>query len=540
MPSVILNRKEVEKSIGKILSLEELKDRISMLGTDLEEINDDEIIVEIFPNRPDLLSEQGFSRALASFIGAKKGLRKYSVKKSGEKVIVDSSVSKVRPYTACCIVKNLKLDDNKIKEIINIQEKLHVTYGRNRKKAAIGIYPLDKIKMPIKFLAKKPREIKFKPLGAEKEMYGNEILEKHPTGKEYGYLLKEEKLFPLFVDNDNKVLSMPPIINSDDVGRVDEGTKNVFIECSGFNYDVLAKCLNIIVAALYDMGGEIYSMQIEYGSNKILSPNLDADKMNVELDYVNKMLGIKLSLEELKDYLSNMGLGYDGGNVLIPCYRADILHPIDIVEDVAIAYGYENFKEEIPNVATIGKESEIAKFKDKLAEVLIGLQFLETNSYNLVAEKELENMEVKKEKVVIENPVNVEYNVLRNSMLPSLLKILSENKHNEFPQNLFEMGKIFVKDEEVNSLGIVLCHDKANFTEAKQVLDVIFSSIGLDYDIKEVKHDSFIEGRVAKITVNDKDIAYIGEINPKVLENFELIMPVAAIEIDVDELKKLI
>ncbi len=145
MPSVTLNKKVFEKLVGKKLDIEKLKDRISYLGTDLEGIEGDEINVEIFPSRPDMLSEQGFARAFSSFIGEKTGLRKYEVKDSGEKVIIDKSVAKVRPYTACAIVRNLKFDDENIREIIQIQEKLHITFCRNRKKAAIGIYPSEKV-----------------------------------------------------------------------------------------------------------------------------------------------------------------------------------------------------------------------------------------------------------------------------------------------------------------------------------------------------------------------------------------------------------
>src|SRR3989344_8001887 len=161
MPTVNLNKKEFEKLVGKKLELDKLKDRISMLGTDLEKIEGNEIIVEVFPNRPDMLSEQGFARAFSSFIGVKKGLRDYKVKRSNYKVIVEKSVKEVRPFTACAVVKNLKFDDEKIKSIIQIQEKLHIGYGRNRRKVAIGIYPMEKINFPIKYLALPPEKIKF-------------------------------------------------------------------------------------------------------------------------------------------------------------------------------------------------------------------------------------------------------------------------------------------------------------------------------------------------------------------------------------------
>ncbi|MCX8146949.1 MAG: phenylalanine--tRNA ligase beta subunit-related protein, partial [Candidatus Woesearchaeota archaeon] len=273
MPTVVLNKKVLERLLGRRLSLDILKNRISYIGTGLEKIEGNEIHVEVFPNRPDMLSEQGFARALSAFIGVKKGLRTYKVKKSNEKVIIDKSLRGIRPYTACAIVRGLTFNDEKIREIIQIQEKLHITYGRNRKKAAIGIYPYEKIKPPIRFLAKKPEKIVFRPLEAEKEMNAYQILSKHPTGKEYGNLLAGMKKYPVFIDSNDKILSMPPIINSHDTGKITEKTKDVFIECSGFNFDVLSTCLNIIVTALADMGGQIYSMDLIYPDKKRRTPD---------------------------------------------------------------------------------------------------------------------------------------------------------------------------------------------------------------------------------------------------------------------------
>jgi phenylalanyl-tRNA synthetase beta chain len=288
MPTVNLNRKEFERLVGKKLSLDKLKDRISMLGTDLEDITEKEIIVEVFPNRPDMLSEQGFARAFSSFIGVKKGLRKYEAKKSDYKLIVEDSVKNVRPYTACAVVKNLNFNDEKIKQVIQIQEKLHVGYGRNRKKCAIGIYPLEKIKFPIYYKALEPNKIKFRPLESSKEMNGYEILSKHPTGKEYGYLLQNKKKFPIFIDSNNKILSMPPIINSEDTGKITNKTKEVFIEVSGFDYSTINKCLTIIVCALADMKGVIYKIELNYNNKKIISPYLKPESMKININYVIK------------------------------------------------------------------------------------------------------------------------------------------------------------------------------------------------------------------------------------------------------------
>jgi len=551
MPTITLNKNVFEKLVGKKLPIEKLKDRISMLGTDLEKIENNQIEVEIFPNRPDLLSEQGLARAFSSFIGVKTGLRKYKIKNSNQKVIIDKSLKNIRPYTACAIIKNLKLDDEKIREIIQIQEKLHITYGRNRKKVAIGIYPLEHIKLPIRFLAKKPEEIKFQPLEYPSELTAKQILEKHPTGKEYGYLLEGKNQYPIFIDANNKILSMPPIINSHDTGKVTEKTKEVFIECSGFDFEVLSKCLNIIVTALADMGADIYSMELNYPDKKRITPNLNPSKMILDVDYSNKILGLKLTPSKTAKLLERMGFGIEKIgkkiNVLIPAYRSDILHQVDFIEDIAIAYGYENFKEEIPRVATIAHEDKFEIFKRKISNILIGLNLLETHTYCITNKKEQsQKMDCKIEIISLANALTTDYNALRAWVIPSLMKVLSENKHHEYPQNLFEIGTIFKENkkeetgvEENDRLAVVLCGKDVNFTKIKQVMDVILDSLELKYSSKEISHNSFIPGRVARISVKNKDIAYIGEIHPKVLNNFALEMPVAALELNISELYKL-
>ena len=541
MPTITIKRKELDKLLGKKYPASFLKDRISMLGTDLEKLDNEEIIVEVFPNRPDMLSAQGLARALKSFINLEKGLKEYKVKDSKEHVYVESSVRDVRPYTACAIVKGIHFDDEKIREIIQIQEKLHVTYGRNRRKVAIGIYPYEKIKPPIYFRALPPEKIKFRPLEADREMTALEILQYHPTGREYAHLLEGKKKFPIFVDSQGKILSMPPIINSHDTGKVTEQTRDVFIECSGFDFEVLKKCLNIIVTSLADMQGEIYAMTLHYGNKTYKTPDLKPEKMKVDKNYINKILGLNLNEKQLKDCLERMGYAYKNGTVLIPSYRTDILHQIDLAEDVAIAYGYENFKPELPEIATIASDDVMYNFERKIAEILIGLGLQEVSTYHLVSENTNEKMNLNQQLVKLENSKSEEHCCLRSWLVPNLLSVLEANKTNDYPQNIFEIGTVFKKDlTEIRRLAAVTCHSKANFTEIKQIFESLLRSLGLSYEIRETEHGSFIPGRVGRISVKGKDVAYIGEIHPAVLENYSLEMPVAAFELNLTEIFKLL
>ncbi|MDO8657069.1 MAG: phenylalanine--tRNA ligase subunit beta [Nanoarchaeota archaeon] len=546
MPTITLSKDVLEKLVGKKLPLEQLKDRISMLGTDLEKIEGNEIHVEVFPNRPDMLSEQGFARALGSFIGVKTGLREYKVKKSGLKVIVDPSVT-MRPYTACAIVKNLSFNDEKIREIMQAQEKLAMTHGRNRKKSAYGVYPLSEISFPVHYIAKDASKVRFRPLGLDREIGASQIEELHPKGKEYKNIAKDWSKYPFFIDDSGKIMSMLPYINSHEMGKVDESTKEVFIECTGIDVQNVQTALNIFVAMFADMGGDIYSVEAVYSHKTITTPDLTPRKMKLDLKYINLRLGLELSEKEAATLLAKMGHGYEKGIVLIPAYRADILHQVDLMEDIAIAHGYENFEAIIPNVATIGEEDQLEKFMTLLREALVGFQMLEVKNYHLMNEEELNVKMMMQQKIVhLKNSVG-DYNHLRNSLLPSILKNLMENQHHEYPQNLFELGRIFEPDKSTESgiketehLGITICHEKADFTEIRQIVDALLLSLGIETKVKESKNASFVEGRMGDIFAKNMNIGIIGEIHPAVLEKWGISVPVVAAEIDVEKLFELV
>lgn len=546
MPTLELNRKTLEKSIGKRLNDKEIEEKIPMFGTPVDKLDKDFIIIDVAPNRPDLLSDQGFGRAFASYLGIKKGLKRYDVNSSNEKIIVEGSVANVRPQIACAIVKGIKFDDEKIKEVIKIQEKLHITYGRNRRRCAIGVYPLEKITFPVKYTAKKPVDIRFKPLEGSRVMNGAEILEYHSTGKEYKHLLENKTVYPVLIDAKERILSMPPIINSHDVGKIEAGTAELFVECTGFDLNLLKKCLNMIVCALADLGGKIYSVTIEHSGKKTITPNLEPEKMKIDVNYVNKRLGLDLKEGQVALLLEKMGFGYSNKTVLIPAYRTDILHQVDLVEDIAIAYGYDNLKEEIPSVSTIGKENDFERFKNKIASILVGFGLDEINSTNIVEDKvQVNKMLLDFKPIMLFNSLSSEYNSLRNLVLPSLMTALQQNKNSTYPQNIFEIGNIFKVDKqnktetgiaENSRIAVALCHKQAGFTEIRQKFDRLMRLIGVDYKVEAAAHPSFIPGRVARVLVNGVGVAYLGEIHPKVLHNFELDVPAAAFELNLTEL----
>ncbi len=541
MAVININKKIFEEEIGKLD--EKMQDRIMLFGTPVENITEQEIQLEIFPDRPDMLSYHGFKRAFLGFLEKQTGLKKYTLKKPEKDYIVkiESSVKDIRPYTACAIVKGIELNNEKIKEIIEIQEKLHTTIGRKRKKVAIGIYPLEKIKLPITYKALEPDKIRFIPLESEKEMSGLEILQRHSAGKEYAPLLAGKTKFPIFVDDDKNILSMPPIINSQLTGKITEKTREVFVECSGFDFEVLKKCLNIIITTLSEMGGEVYQMQLSGGKNEI-TPDLKTKKMKISLKNTNKLLGLDITEKQLQKLLEKMGYDYKKTEVEIPAWRADILHEVDLIEDVAIAYGYENFVPEIPKISTIGQEDYKEVIKRKISEILSGLNMIEVSNYHLTVKKDqfdLMGIPEKQEKGFVElEESKTDYTILRKNLTHYLLKNLSENIDSEYPQKIFEIGRVFESEREIKEIeklaGAVI---PGNFTEAKQILEYLFRMLDIEIRLDEPTESPthFIDGRVASINLDNKLIGFIGEIHPKILKNWKIKMPLALFEINLDD-----
>jgi phenylalanyl-tRNA synthetase beta chain len=532
MANVKFPRKEFEKEIKLT---KEVLEKIPLFGTPIESLTKEEIELEIFPNRPDLLSMQGFLRSFKDFI-QKKSNQEYKILKPEKKFIVkvSPSVNSIRPYTACAIVKNLKFDNESIKSIIDLQEKIHSTLGRNRKKAAIGIYPLEKIKLPITYTSEKPEKIKFTPLESQREMTASQILTRHPTGKEYSKLLENLERYPIFKDASGKILSMPPIINSNETGRVSEDTKSVFVECSGSDFKTLNKILNIIVATLIDLGGKAYQMQINY-KNKVLTPDFSKESIKISKENINKLLGLNLTEKQISKLLSKMGHEYSKRKVKIPAWRTDILHEVDIIEDIAIAYGYNNF---IPNTSISSDspalESKKSKVKKKISEILIGLGLQEISTYHLV-----KSIEASKTTIPVLDS-KTDYKFLREDLLTPCLRILSENKDNTFPQKVFEQGIIFKSSNSqiLEEESLILALTPGNFTEIKQSLDFLFSNLGLSYKINEASHSRLISGRTGEILLEGTPIGFIGEVHPKVLKSWNIKLPVSIAEISLEKIIK--
>jgi len=541
MPVVTFDYNDFIKLIGKNISKEEIVDKLPMIGGDLDRIEKDEISMEFFPDRPDLSSVEGIVRASRSFFRLEKGLKKYPVKKSGIEIRVDSSVEQVRPYVVTSLVKNVEMTDELIKSLMELQEKLHLGLGRNRKKIAIGVHNFDPVEPPFAYKAVNPTSVEFVPLNKVESMTMAEILKKHEKGIDYAHILDGFDKHPIIFDKNNNVLSYPPIINGS-LTEVTPFTKDLFIDVTGTDIKAVNYALNIIVSALCERGADVYSTKVVYDKKTYETPDLNPVKRKLSIQYVNKILGTKMSSSEIIKCLEKMGfdaktLNKEKIEVNIPAWRADILHEIDLVEDVAIGYGYDKFETDMPKELTFGKSLKETDFNQNIRQTMIGLGFTEVTTFTISNKKdEFTKLGMKEKKIAeIKNPVGEEYSCLRVNLVSSLLKILNENRHHPLPQQIFEIGQtIDEKYKNINQLGFVKTSAKANFTECKSFVDSLMRSIGVNYNIKNFDHPGFIKGRCSSIIYKAKNIGYFGEIHPKTILEFELEHPIIAAELNLD------
>lgn len=554
MPKFLISISDLRSKIGFELKKEDYEEAFMQAKCEIESIEGDIVKLDCKDiNRADLWSCEGIARQLRAVYGKERGVPRYALGKQKGIINVDGSVKGIRPFISGGIAINVEVTNKMIEQIIQLQEKIATTFGSSRRDVAIGLYDFDKIKMPLCYKAVNPDSARFVPLGFVKEISLHEVLNEHPKGVEFGHLIKDFDRYPLLVDDEGNVASMPPIINSESTGKVTCETKNIFVEATGLNERRVDAALGIMLCALADNGGKIYPVQVNYPGRKVQTPDFRVQRRKVAVESIKRMLGLELK-SEIKGLLLKARydvVKMDKKFVYVDCpfYRIDILDETDIIEDIAVAYGYNRFIPEPPKIACEGRLSEFGRFCERLCNLMAGFGGQELLNFTLTSKGTLfEKMNLKPGNIAeIANPVSSSWSVLRNSVLPSLLDFSSKNTTQEYPQQVFELGEIVVPDAKsevktstLKKLAWLLIAKEISYTNARQVLDKLFGIIGLEPKYAEFQHGSFIEGRVAQVKVGNAKVGVVGEIHPQALENFGLKMPAAGFELDVDMLWQLI
>ena len=541
MPVIELSFSRLQKLIGKV-SKKQISDSLPFLGLDIESEDKDLVRIEYSPNRPDYSTDYGVALGLQGLLGIKTGSVKLTIKKSKNySISVKPTVSKIRPFVTGIIAKNGKIDDKTIKQLMTMQEDLHFGIGRKRKKSSIGIHDLDKISFPLIYTTT-TKNHKFIPLNSEKELSISEIIADTETGKDYGHLLGQSSQVPIILDTNQKTVSFPPIINAA-VTTVTTKTKNLFVEVTGINKDDAEDMLSVVATILQSAGFKLEHIQISGAKNS--SPKLKEKTMIVDPSLINQTLGLNLNTSKIIASLKKSRLNAisKGKNIVctIPPYRFDIFGPMDLVEEVALGYGIQNFEPTMSPSQTIGHTNPISLQLKSLNQIIIGLGFLEALNSSLSSKRVLYDMTNRDSKKIISvlDSKSQEHTILRDSILPGLIENLSRNIHESYPQKMFETGSVFNLHDPISekiNLAVISAHKDANFTEIKSVLQTALKiGFGIQIQTKTTVNSSFEDGHCANIIFNGNVIGIIGEIDSKIIENYKIRVPVVGFEISLSD-----
>ena len=572
MPVVILHPNLLRKMTGVEATDEKLKEDLFNLGLEFDgEDEDGNFQLEFAPDRLDRLSTEGIARSLRYYYGQDRGVFIPPLNPPTWTIFLHHPILHKRPYVTGAIVRGIKLDDSILKSLIQLQEKLHDTIGRGRAKGSIGIHDLSMIKTTetsdgmssISYRGTIPSEPSFVPLVLNEELTPEQVLESHPTGKKYTKLVDGNQQFPAFFD-DLGLFSLPPIINSART-EVTIDSRDLLIEMTGTDQWTIDRMLNIICYALEAHGATLEEINIQTPDVTVRKPDFSIDTKNVDHARIEQVLGTRFSPNDVIDLLERSGLGgktivppYRGEispqesqyRVTIPPYRVDVLHPLDIIDDIGRTYGFHKLKPRYPAVATIGGRTANSSLERAIRQVLIGSGFEDLLNFNLTNKTEnFSKMKLKDgieaygyhDPVEILEPYSAEYTIVRTWILPSLLMVLENNTHRAYPQNLIEIGftaKVDpLKDTRVGenyAIAATIAHSQASYEESKSKLQVLCQRFNKRLETLPISHPTFIEGRTASIVIDGDPKGILGEIHPEVLNLHGIELPVSAFELSLN------
>lgn len=509
--------------------------------------SDSAIRIDLLANRPDLFNVTGLARALRGYLEIESGMPRFSVRPGQVEVKVDPQVHDIRPYIVAAVVELPPLDHTTLRELMKLQENLHWGVGRDRKLASIGIYDLQAITPPITYSAVAPQELRFHPLGmADSLLTPAEILRDHPKGAAYAHLLEKLPRYPLLRDAKGQVLSMPPIINSEET-KCRIGSQRLFIDVTGLSEAAVTDSLNILVCAVAELGGTIESVTVNHPDRALACPDLQPRTMEVGRAAAERWLGIPIPVEEFRRSIGKMRLdveplaaptGKTDHRVTYPAFRSDLRHEVDIFEDVLIGYGLERIPHLLVPTMTVGSERPEEQRAVLLRSTMTGLGFTEIMSLNLNSEENLFNAFRSTAEaagaVVVGNPKTALQRALRPHLMTGLMETLEKNRRKPVPQRLFEIGPVTVLDAQAETgvaefrhLAFVVIGPAAGYAEGRAVLDALLHELGLSGTFRAADNPAFLPGRCAEIDIADGPCrARLGELHPAVLNHFNLAYPV--------------
>ncbi|KHO00824.1 phenylalanyl-tRNA synthetase, beta subunit [Metarhizium album ARSEF 1941] len=607
MPTISVDKYKLFEALGKNFTKQEFEDLCFDYGIELDDDTEDQdrpivdgkqeppqLKIEIGANRYDMLCFEGIALNLNVFLGRTKppNFRVVEPKDAHAQVIkVLPDTTRVRPYVSGAVLRNIKFTPDRYESFIALQDKLHQNLARNRTLVSMGTHDLDTVQGPFTYEALPPGDIKFIPLNQTKEMNAQELMTFYETDRHLGrylHIIRDAPVYPVIYDANRIVCSLPPIINGDH-SKITVNTTNVFIEITATDMTKLQIVTDMLVTMFSGYVQEPFTVEpvkviSEHNGLTRVTPSLKPRVTHVEVDYLNSCTGLSETPEGLCKLLTKMA--YDSKpsdkdpnllQVSIPPTRADVLHQCDVMEDLAVCYGFNKLPRTAPTrSATIGaplminKLADIVRFEAAMAgwsEVLPLILCSHDENFAWLNRKDDGRTAVR-----LANPKTLEYQIVRTSLLPGLLKTIRENKGHSVPFKIFEVSDVAFKDESVERkarnerhFAAAWCGKSSGFEVVHGLLDRILSMLrtaflthdegltagqSVDYQVRqnptkadgywieELREDTFFPGHAASVHLRlggkDRRIGEFGIIHPTVLEKFDLRYPVSTLEVNLE------
>jgi len=548
LPVIRISKSELEKILGIRLTTSDIYRILAKLKCEVEHIEDDEIEYEATSDRPDLYSVEGLSRAIRPWLGL--SWREYVIVESSIKGYAENIPE--RPYVALAVIRDVELSPKAVAQIMELQEKIAQTYGRSRRKVSIGLYDLDTLKPPVFYKLVDPDSQLFRPLGEKEIMSLREALSRTEKGLIYGYLIENMNKFPVLQDSLGRILSLVPIINSEDC-KVTENSKNILIDATGTSLEEVVNAVTIMATSIVERSKTRVIEQVEviYPSGLVVkTPRSEGSIFTVDATEINSLLGVKLTVVEIKELLEKyhyykvLQVDMSSGKLVVqvPIYRVDIKSWVDVAEDVAIAYGYEKLGLEAQDMmlpSSHGKIHPIEHLSKIIRDIVIGMGFYEVANYMMSNRYEqLELFGVQWDMFLVENPRSERFEGVRIWLAPGLLLTLVENANKYSRLKLFEIGDVVIPDESFDTrarierrLSMLIYHEKVTLTDGLVYVKALMRELKLDVSFNKGVVPGFLPERTAIIRSCNEDVGFVGEVHPRILFKLGLKNPVVIAEI---------
>ncbi|MBB70731.1 MAG: phenylalanine--tRNA ligase subunit beta [Euryarchaeota archaeon] len=546
MPTISVEQsllRQLVESKGRKHDVEDLAFRLPLMGTDIDTCNEDVLDIEIFPDRPDLLSPETLFHGMMPFLHDSPPNPRLLVHPGTISMKVSPELKNIRPVILGAIVRGVNIDEDVIKRLMDHQEKLHFALGRGRKRASIGVHDLATIAPPFRVEAV-DRQHSFIPLAMENEMTIDEILKEHPKGVDYAHLLEGMEKVPIILDSNDAVLSFPPIINGDHT-TVTTKTRDLFIDVTGLDIRACESSLMLVCLQLAVLGGKIESVRVTTCEGR--EWNIDGTPIEHKVDrsLVEGILGNSFTDDQIENAIRRMGGMYNGDlsgvlSISMPRWRFDILHPIDLVEEVAIGHGYDDLAHDVPKAPLTAIPREDGHLRRRIREALQGLGLIQIQSLTLSNDDDQFNLVRWKPDGSVTrmtNPITIDHTILRQNILPGLLRLLAANRHHDLPQGVYELGSVVIDHTNRDRFAFLVAENSGGFASLRGRIQALMRDLGCtDWSLEPIETGPWLDGRAANIIVKGTVVGECGEIDPHVSEAFELNVPMSGAQFDVSAL----